>query len=123
MRRLWNSTEPIQRNLPGPTVVGKIDLPVEEKKKSAPYQPVKVNGDSDFRKKKRRKRITKEKEQVSIVKSDPADKKDKTGKKVIKKRPVRAEVDEEEVQKQIKDTLARLTTKGNRKVQNTAVKE
>ena len=36
-------------------------------------------------------------------------------KKVIKKRPVRAEVDEEEVQKQIKETLARLTTKGKSK--------
>ena len=44
------------------------------------------------------------------------DKKEKTGaKKVIKKRPVRAEVNEEEVQKQIKETLARLTTKGKSK--------
>ncbi len=103
------------RKLTGPTVVGKIDLPVEEKKKPAPYQPVKIEGDSDFRKKKRRKRITKEKEQVSFVKPDLADKKDKTGKKAIKKRPVRVEVDEEEVQKQIKETLARLTTKGKSK--------
>jgi translation initiation factor IF-2 len=103
------------RKLTGPTVVGKIDLPVEEKKKPAPYQPVKINGDTDFRKKKRRKRITKEKEQVSFVKPDLAEKKDKTGKKVIKKRPVRVEVDEEEVQKQIKETLARLTTKGKSK--------
>jgi translation initiation factor IF-2 len=101
--------------LSGPTVVGRIDLPVEEKKKPAPYQPVKVNGDSDFRRKKRRKRITKEKEQVSVVKPDLADRKDKTGKKPLKKRPVRAEVDEEEVQKQIKETLARLTTKGKSK--------
>ena len=101
--------------LSGPTVVGRIDLPVEEKKKSAAYQPVKVNGDSDFRRKKRRKRITKEKEQVSVVKPELADRKDKTGKKPLKKRPVRAEVDEEEVQKQIKETLARLTTKGKSK--------
>ena len=101
--------------LSGPTVVGKIDLPVEEKKKSPAYQPVKVNGDSDFRRKKRRKRITKEKEQVPVAKPDLSDKKDKTGKKIIKKRPVRAEVDEGEVQKQIKETLARLTTKGKSK--------
>ena len=102
--------------LSGPTVVGKIDLPVEEKKKPSPYQPVKVNGDSDFRRKKRRKRITKEKEQVSVVKPDgAADRKDKPGKRPLKKRPVRAEVDEEEVQKQIKETLARLTTKGKSK--------
>jgi translation initiation factor IF-2 len=103
------------QKLSGPTVVGKIDLPVEEKKKSAPYQPVKIDGDADFRRKKRRKRITKEKDQVSVVKPDQADKKDKIGKKVIKKRPVRAEVDEEAVQKQIKETLARLTTKGKSK--------
>jgi translation initiation factor IF-2 len=101
--------------LSGPTVVGKIDLPVEEKKKITPFQPVKVNGDSDFRRKKRRKRITKEKEQVSVVKPDMGDRKDKAGKKPLKKRPVRVEVDEEEVQKQIKETLARLTTKGKSK--------
>ncbi|MCX6334234.1 MAG: hypothetical protein NT092_08020, partial [Bacteroidia bacterium] len=101
--------------LSGPTVVGKIDLPVEDKKKPAPYQPVKINGDSDFRRKKRRKRITKEKEQVPVVKPDSGDRKDKTGKKPLKKRPVRVEVDEEEVQKQIKETLARLTTKGKSK--------
>jgi translation initiation factor IF-2 len=103
------------QKLTGPTVVGKIDLPIEEKKKSAPYQPVKIDGDSDFRRKKRRKRITKEKDQVSVVKSNQAEKKDKMGKKVIKKRPVRIEVDEEAVQKQIKETLARLTTKGKSK--------
>jgi translation initiation factor IF-2 len=103
------------QKLSGPTVVGKIDLPVEEKKKPSSYQPVNISGDSDFRRKKRRKRITKEKEQVSFVKPDQADKKEKPGKKVVKKRPVRVEVDEEEVQKQIKETLARLTTKGKSK--------
>ena len=105
------------KKLSGPTVVGRIDLPVEEKKKTSPYQPVKVNGDNDFRRKKRRKRITKEKEQVSVAKPGQAvEKKDKPGlKKPLKKRPVRAEVDDEAVQKQIKETLARLTTKGKSK--------
>ncbi|MDQ1296858.1 MAG: Translation initiation factor, partial [Bacteroidota bacterium] len=105
------------KKLSGPTVVGRIDLPVEEKKKTTPYQPVKVNGDNDFRRKKRRKRITKEKEQVSVGKPDQeVDKKDKPGfKRPLKKRPVRAEVDDEAVQKQIKETLARLTTKGKSK--------
>ena len=103
------------KKLSGPTVVGRITLPEEDKKKPAPYQPVKINSDSDFRRKKRRKRITKEKEQVPVVKPATTDNKDKPVKKVLKKRPVRAEVDEEEVQKQIKETLARLTTKGKSK--------
>jgi translation initiation factor IF-2 len=102
------------KKLTGPRVVGKIELPVEEKKKS-PYQPVKVESDNDFRKKKKRKRILKEKEVVPVS-SQEADKKEKPGtRKVVKKRPVRAEVNEEEVQKQIKETLARLTTKGKSK--------
>ena len=98
--------------LSGPTVVGKIDLPVEEKKKQAPNQPVKIDPDSDGKRKKRRKRITKKKDQVSVVKPETTEKKDKGGKRAQRKRPVRTEVDEEEVQKQIKETLARLTTKG-----------
>jgi translation initiation factor IF-2 len=104
------------KKLVGPRVVGKIDLPLEEKKKATPFQPVRVSGESDFRRKKRRKRILKEKEGVSVVKPVSTDKKEKiVSKKVVKKRPVRAEVNEEEVQKQIKETLARLTTKGKSK--------
>jgi translation initiation factor IF-2 len=104
------------KKLVGPRVVGRIDLPAEEKKKTTPFQPVRIGGDSDFRRKKRRKRILKEKEGTPVVKPIPTDKKDKTGtKKVVKKRPIRAQVNEEEVQKQIKETLARLTTKGKSK--------
>jgi translation initiation factor IF-2 len=104
------------KKLVGPRVVGKIDLPLEEKKKATPFQPVRVSGESDFRRKKRRKRILKEKEGVPVVKPVSTDKKEKiVSKKVVKKRPVRAEVNEEEVQKQIKETLARLTTKGKSK--------
>ena len=108
--------KPKYEKLSGPTVVGKIDLPVEEKKKPAPYQPVKVTGDDDdFRRKKKRKRITKDKEVIPVAKPEAGgDRKDKS-RKPVKKRPVRAEVDEEEVQKQIKETLARLTTKGKSK--------
>lgn len=100
------------RKLEGPRVVGKIDLPVEEKKKPAPY--ISSGDDSDFRRKKKRKRI--QKDVVPVVKPAVDDKKDKGGaKKLVKKRPIRAEVNEEEVQKQIKETLARLTTKGKSK--------
>ncbi|MGB8492694.1 MAG: translation initiation factor IF-2 [Bacteroidales bacterium] len=105
--------KPEIKKLSGLTVVGKIELPVEEKKKSGQYQQVNVEGDS--RRRKKRKRITKEKEQVKLAKPVTADKKEKPGRKIIKKRAVRAEVDEEAVQKQIKETLARLTTKGKSK--------
>jgi len=107
--------KPEIRKLSGLTVVGKIDLPAEEKKKSGGYQQVNIDGESDFRRKKKRKRISKEKDQVPVVKPVPSDKKDKPVKKVIKRRSPRTEVDEEEVQKQIKETLARLTTKGKSK--------
>ncbi|MGD0582335.1 MAG: translation initiation factor IF-2 [Bacteroidales bacterium] len=107
--------KPEFKKLSGPTVVGRIDLPVEEKKKPSQYQPVKVSGDDEERRKKKRKRIFKEKDSSSVVKPALVDKKDNKSKKVIKKRPVRAEVDEEEVQKQIKETLARLTFKGKSK--------
>ncbi len=106
------------KKLVGPRVVGRIDLPVEEKKKTTPFQPVRQGGDSDFRRKKRRKRILKEKEGAPVVNKPIAtdSKKDKTvAKKVVKKRPLRVQVNEEEVSKQIKETLARLTTKGKSK--------
>ena len=106
--------KPEIQKLSGLTVVGKINLPVEEKKKASTYQPVKVDGINDFRRKKKRKRILKEKEVVPVGKHATEEKKDKS-KKVIKKRSVRAEVNEEEVQKQIKETLARLTSKGKSK--------
>ena len=107
--------KPEIKKLSGLTVVGKIDLPVEEKKKPGGYQQVNIEGEGEFRRKKKRKRITKEKEQIPLAKPVEADKRDKPVRKIIKKRSVRTEVDEEEVQKQIKETLARLTTKGKSK--------
>ena len=64
------------KKLVGPRVVGRIDLPVEEKKKTTPFQPVRVSGESDFRRKKRRKRILKEKEVTPVVKPVTTDKKE-----------------------------------------------
>jgi translation initiation factor IF-2 len=107
--------KPHIEKLSGLTVVGKIDLPAGERKKPVSYQQVNIDSESDYRRKRKRKRISKEKDQVPVVKPIPSDKKDKPVKRVIKKRSVRAEVDEEEVQKQIKETLARLTTKGKSK--------
>ncbi len=93
--------------LNGPTVVGKINLPEKKEKQES---------DSGLRK-KRRKRI-KETGKINVEdkqreKGKSLQLKKQTGKK--KKPLLRKEVDEEEVQKQIKDTLARLTSKGKSK--------
>jgi translation initiation factor IF-2 len=109
------------KKLAGPTVVGRIELPSEKK-------PVASSSSDDLHRKKR-KRIKKDKEKVNIgaEASKPSDpnakkpefiKRDKDKDKNVanknKKRPIRQEVSEEDVQKQIKDTLARLTSKGNK---------
>ena len=109
-----------RKKLVGPTVVGHIDLPVEEKKKSTRIE------DHQSRNKKKRKRVPKDvKERVDLPEKklekvkDKVDKPESKLKKkislVVKKRsssPVKPEVKDEDVQKQIKETLARLTTKG-----------
>ena len=97
--------------LSGPTVVGKIDLP---KKKEPKKKPVASSKDSDLHlEKKKRKRISKEAGPVDLDKQEKAGaRKEKGGKK--RKRAARPEVNEEDVQKQIKDTLAKLTGKGTK---------
>ncbi|MDX9802302.1 MAG: translation initiation factor IF-2, partial [Spirochaetia bacterium] len=99
------------RQLSGPTVVGKIDLPEERTKKA------KESADSSGGK-RRRKRI---KESGRVKFEDKQADKGRDDKKIQKtqgrkkKVLLKKEVDEEEVQKQIKDTLARLTSKGKSK--------
>jgi len=96
--------------LTGPTVVGKIDLPAKEAKEKE---------DDAAAKKRKRKRIIKDTAtgRVDVQKKSGAAETDKTDKRTgkRKKRSARKEVSEEEVQQQIKDTLARLTTKGKSK--------
>jgi translation initiation factor IF-2 len=125
------------KKLTGPTVVGKIELPVD---------PQRTSEADRKNKKKKRKRIRKEKERVDIpagtqqpqqgtpvptgekkpmstltkrdlTKPAPAPNAGAANKVVskLKKRPARTEVNEEDVQKQVKDTLARLTAKGKSK--------
>jgi translation initiation factor IF-2 len=106
------------QKLTGPTVVGRIDLPEKAKKK-----PVASSSDPERGKKKKRKRIRKDSPKTQAdPKFDPAkklpqDSGDPLKSKVrkTKKRPVRNEISEEDVQKQIKDTLSRLTSKGKSK--------
>jgi translation initiation factor IF-2 len=96
----------------GPSVVGKIELPVEDKEKKA--------AEKDALKRKR-KRIKKETERVDL--GERGNKatldKSKTQRKplVLKKRkkPLKPEVSEEDVQKQVKETLARLTDRSKSK--------
>lgn len=103
----------VYEKLSGPTVVGKIDLP---KKKEAKKKPVASSRESEKTgdKKKRRKRIKKDTEKVDLKNGKQEAKKERGGKRK-KKKLHRPEVDEEEVQKQIKDTLAKLTSKGKSK--------
>jgi translation initiation factor IF-2 len=113
--------EPVQREeevikakaerLNGPTVVGRIDLPDKKLRKQKDIA-------EEALQKKRRKRIKEtgriklEDKTAERPKTDPKLQK-ATGRK--KKVLLKKEVDEGEVQKQIKDTLARLTSKGKSK--------
>ncbi len=95
--------------LTGPTVVGKIILP---EKKIPKKKPVASSKDNDLHlEKKKRKRIRKDGPVDLAKQRSSADRKDSKGGK-RKKRSLRPEVKEEDVQKQIKDTLAKLTKKG-----------
>jgi translation initiation factor IF-2 len=90
--------------LAGPTVVGKIDLPIEEPSRR----------ESDRVSKKKRKRIIKDAGRVELEKKRDIVPETRIQKKGLKKKkyPPKVEISEEEVQRQIKDTLARLTTRG-----------
>ncbi|MDR2917800.1 MAG: translation initiation factor IF-2 [Tannerella sp.] len=82
---------------------------VSQTPRTAPQKPI-----LDDAAKKKRKRIKKDKIDINATQgtnfrpSRPEDRKPRL------KKPVKAEVSEEDVQKQIKETLARLTNKGNK---------
>lgn len=95
--------------LAGPHIVGKMKLPDRE-----------VVGDDDKGDKKKRKRIIKDKEKVKFEEkgrvAEPVadDSKGKFKKKKLKK-GLKFEISEDEVDKQIKDTMSRLAPKGKSK--------
>ncbi|MFC2152536.1 translation initiation factor IF-2, partial [Bacteroidota bacterium] len=108
--------------LSGPTVVGKIELPKAPPPKEKKKEPVASSSDDQRNKKKKRKRIHKDKERVDLAKKtekaptqEKKDDREQFRSKKKKKKQLRPEISEEDVQKQIKDTLARLTTKGKSK--------
>ncbi len=112
------------QRLTGPKVLGKIELPVEKKTSQA-------DKDKAKNQRKKRKRIKKDGEKVNVAAQKGTNRprgtgagaaraaaakagKDSKFNKLRKKAPVKREVTEEDVQKQIKDTLARLTSKGGK---------
>jgi translation initiation factor IF-2 len=96
--------------LDGPKIMGKIDLPADKK---AEKKPVASSTDEKLQmKKKKRKRIRQEKFQEPIVARESKDK-PKPGPK--KRQAFKPEPTEEEIQKQIKETLARLAPTGKSK--------
>ncbi len=106
--------------LSGPTVLGKIELPKATPKKS---------DNSNQEKKKKRKRIKKDTDKVDVNKQQsqggqnqrrndnrhPHSDHKKGGHPRRKKGVKKQEISEEDIQQQIKDTLARLTSKGKSK--------
>jgi len=96
--------------LDGPKIFGKINLPQEKKVEK---KPVASSTDEKLQlKKKKRRRIRQEKFQEPIVTRDSREK-PKPGPK--KKQTFKPEPTEEEIQKQIKETLARLAPTGKSK--------
>lgn len=91
--------------LSGPTILGKMSLPEPQKKDKGKRDKKTAADDSAHRGK--RKRIKKPQPQsVKETKSDPRSVKKKTKSKRFEKKPA---IDEEVIQKQIKETLARLS--------------
>jgi translation initiation factor IF-2 len=96
--------------LDGPKIFGKIELPSEKK---AEKKPVASSTDEKLSlKKKKRKRIKSEKFQEPVVHQES---KDKPRPGLKKKQIFKPEPTEEEIQKQIKETLARLAPSGKSK--------
>jgi len=103
--------------LEGPTILGKMKLPAE---KDLTKKPVASSSDDPNAKKKKRKRIKKERrasgaDDQAGVKTDQPKSLIKEDKTLRKGKYFRPEVDEEEIQKQIKETLARLSGAGKSK--------
>ena len=96
--------------LDGPKILGKIEVP--EPQKSVP-KPVASSTDDKLQlKKKKRKRIKQERPEEQVVSRESREKPKPRGKR---KEHYKPEPSEEEIQKQIKETLARLAPTGKSK--------
>jgi translation initiation factor IF-2 len=127
--------KPVSQTVGGPQlkVVGKVDLtsinqqtrPRKKSKEEKRNERI-AKAQAENAGKKKRKRIGKEKIDIESASNQPASQsgkgrggKDEGGKrnkdKKGNRRPLRPEVSEEDVQRQMKETLARLTAKSNKK--------
>ena len=98
--------------LGGPTILGRMELPAA---KELQKKPLVVNtGGEESKRKRKRKRIKKD-FKVNTAQVASPDKPKLKEKKVFKKERVKPEVTDEEIQKQIKETLARLSGQGKSK--------
>lgn len=88
-----------RKKITGPTVLGKIELPAEKQKSTGSSNAENAN-------KRKRKRIKK-------VETPPTGAKSGNSKHQTNK-PQKAEISEKDIQKEIKDTLARLSNKGGK---------
>ncbi|MDR0348453.1 MAG: translation initiation factor IF-2 [Tannerella sp.] len=86
---------------------------IEVKNQPSPPKPKPIVQSNDAAKKKR-KRIKKDKVDINTMQGTNHRFNRNDARKPRLKKPVKAEVSEEDVQKQIKETLARLTNKGNK---------
>jgi len=100
--------------LSGPTVVGKIDLPKKPSHEKKKKPVASSSGPQENANKKKRKRIRKDDEGGYVKRGTENAEKSRKG-RGKKKKLHRPEVNEEDVQKQVKDTLAKLTAKGKSK--------
>lgn len=102
--------------LDGPQILGKIELPVDFKRKKG--QPVASSSD-DAAKRKKRKRIKTKLPVDEQPKQEHQNKDKNAGRKKpnapVQKAPAKVEPSDEEIQKKIKDTLARLAPAGKSK--------
>ena len=120
------------KKLEGVTILGKIDLPAAKEK--AKKQPVASSTDPEKPKKRKRKRIRKEKGQEGQAPQADQDTRKKTvedqkqtekrpgkpaaagkGRKLVRKDFIKPEVSEEEISRQIRETLASLSGTGKSK--------
>ncbi|MBL7891437.1 MAG: translation initiation factor IF-2 [Bacteroidia bacterium] len=105
------------QKLEGPTIVGKIDLPVAEEKKKQPIASS-AGGSLENDKKKKRKRIRKGLTEGEIGNIAASGDKSKfspgTARGRGRGREPKVALTEDEVQKQIKETLARLSNQGSK---------